>query len=177
MLVFVHIPKTAGRSVTSIIQKYHICACIGHEYPSGINVNHLGAIKSKFINCTFFTVVRNPYTRFISAYNYLMNPHGLDQEYTLFLNEHSFEYIIENLEDLKNKIMHFVPQFYFVRGKYVKICKFENLEADLMEISPKFEKIPVEKSGPKFITELTEAQKEIIYQCYREDFEMFGYEK
>ena len=175
MYTYIHIPKTAGNSI--IHSGNRISSIINHSVEIGkIDVTKLGINKSK--NSNPMTVVRNPYSRFISAYNYLKSGGlntKLDLYYSEILNSISLDEFLSNLHIYMFEIIHFVPQHYFTSTNISKITifKLENL------IGSRSSSLKINKHHNKtskiFITELTESQREIIRRLYSLDFELFGY--
>lgn len=147
--VFVHIPKTAGSSISKLI---------GIDNPTHLTAmqyrERLGWIK---FNLYFrFTVVRNPWDRFLSLYNYARMPkskyhssinpeqalYGKHQDFDLLKNA-SFEdcahYLIENKLKHSHIWNHWQPQVNWILNKRGKIQvnfigRFENLDQDILKI-------------------------------------------
>uniref|UniRef100_A0A6C0ADQ6 Sulfotransferase domain-containing protein n=1 Tax=viral metagenome TaxID=1070528 RepID=A0A6C0ADQ6_9ZZZZ len=179
-IIFVHIPKTAGTSVLELISNNPNYKIIGH-YPKLID-NKIFINNSIIKDENSFCIVRNPYDRFLSAYNYLYhggNKTNLDLSYQEIILSMSFEDFINNLEEYIFLIIHFVPQYVFVcEGDEIltKICKFENLKNDLIKIDFVFENLEhLNKS--EHIFNLNAYLKEKIYKIYEKDFLLFGYDK
>lgn len=178
MYTYIHIPKTAGSSISSICQK------IGHDISCGeFDINKLGYSQVNKFRGKYFTTVRNPYDRFLSAYNYSCKG-GIgsapDLEYQIILNSMTLDEFIDILPQMINRMVHFTPQFYFTTNESRKapkliICKFETLNQDLARLG--FNNLPHINSTERKVTTLTDEQKEKIYEVYKEDFRLFGYEK
>ena len=185
-IVFIHIPKNCGTSVIKFMEHDKNFKSVDHnpvfkgqrlfvEKYNYKNIKH---------NCDkSFAIVRNPYERFLSAYNYLiqggMNSE-LDLGYKNIISKLTLDEFIDNLDEFKYQIIHFLPQHLFIcDGEKILIdfvCKFENLKDDLIQIDPKFENLHhLNKSNKIF--DLNEMQKEKIYKNYESDFLIFGYEK
>ncbi|MBC7005533.1 sulfotransferase family 2 domain-containing protein, partial [Photobacterium sp. BZF1] len=64
-ILFIHIPKAAGSSISLELYGVQISHCKIEEYIS-CDRNRLSSIKK-------FSIVRNPIDRFISAYDFLCN--------------------------------------------------------------------------------------------------------
>lgn len=151
---------------------------IGHNVEIGkIDLTKLGIVE-RVKDEKYFTIVRNPYQRFISAYNYLMcdgTRSKLDLSYKSILASMSLDDFIDKLIDYKEQIIHFVPQHYFINGD-ISICKFESLEKDLNKLGI-YNISHRNKTRIKYITLLTPEQKSKIYSIYKLDFETFNYDK
>ena len=188
-VIFIHIPKTAG---ISLYKGLFGCESFGHKtiryYKKHLN-------KRQFRKCFKFTVVRNPYDRLLSAYNYLKKGgRGVqsDLEYKSYLEEvKSFEDFVINWLG-KDEIMiieHFFSQSYFLKDQHDKIeldfiAGFEKLDEDFEALSNKLKvssKLPnlnaSEISLKKdFMSKYNPDMINIVNNIYREDFENFGYD-
>lgn len=185
MYIFIHIPKTAGTSLFEPNRNF--IEYIGHIVETGnVDINTLGInkIKENKSDKIIFTIIRNPYTRFISAYNYLKNGGintSLDLSYKKILDSISLDEFINLLDKYILEIIHFVPQYCYItcNNKIVndiKIIKFENIDNELAEIG--INNISKSNIGTvKYIEELTLEQKNKIYNIYCKDFLLFNYEK
>lgn len=124
---FIHIPKTAGQSIRNIFfqKKYY------GPYET-VHKEH----KKKFT----FTFVRNPYTRFISAYTYINKYfntiYDLNDFVDIVINENIKFGFSKRTRTLENKMTfirhHTLPQshpYYYISGADF-IGKFENLNTD-----------------------------------------------
>ena len=123
---FIHIPKTGGTSITSVLQNVK-----GTEYVTKAH-NHIG----KFENIKDYDImcfVRNPYTRFASAYYHQTRKDG-------WMSINKF---IENID--LNDYLYF-PQSYFTNNgssedkKVTFIGRYENFINDFNLIMKKIGK-------------------------------------
>jgi len=188
-VIFIHIPKCAGTQIQNEIftQNKHYKI----RLHSSINL-----IKEQFKNeyNTYFkfTIVRNPYDRFISAFFYLKN-NGPFDKYKLHLKDkitnndiYSFTrelYINKELQD----IIHFIPMYQFIcdnQNNIIvdKIVYFENMNDDINNIFKKYNItsnfIITNTSKHKHYSEiLTPELIKIINDIYDKDFEIFNYIK
>ncbi|MHA2714053.1 sulfotransferase family 2 domain-containing protein [Vibrio owensii] len=187
-ILFVHIPKSAGMSIVRSLYstKESIHASVSDYYKVEPCFN-----ENRFV----FSVVRNPYDRLYSAYNYLQ--HGgmntIDKVwYELYVKEYgTFEEFVIN-GGLKKAILekadHFITQSDFIKingDLYVdKIFKIEqlselseyfkdnfdiNMDLSVINQSPKTSKYD------KYL--LSDEVINVINDVYSEDFEFLGYEK
>jgi hypothetical protein len=191
-VIFVHIPKTAGSSVESVLGCFNN-PHKGYGIEKGKAKQHYSWREyesalgpESFANYTKFTIVRHPYTRFISEYYYCYIP-GMGHK-----NGQSIDEFIDSCEKIVNNRSfgtsihhdHFIPQWEFIydeRGnlKVDQLFYFEDLSAikDFLATIVSPCKLPhiLKKQGNKL--SLTPAQKERIYKLYQKDFEMLGYDK
>ena len=130
--IYIHIPKAAGVSVSK--------ALFGNYGAGHKTIKHW---KTKFNVYTFnqyfkFTIVRNPYTRLYSAYNFLKSGgiNNSDKQFsTDTLKDYpTFEGFINNYLNNRTALsqIHFIPQIYFLTDYDNQISvdfigKFENL--------------------------------------------------
>ena len=123
---FIHIPKTGGTSITSVLQNVK-----GTEYVTKAH-NHIG----KFENIKDYDImcfVRNPYTRFASAYYHQTRKDG-------WMSINKF---IENID--LNDYLYF-PQSYFTNNgssedkRVTFIGRYENFINDFNLIMKKIGK-------------------------------------
>lgn len=147
--IFIHIPKTAGNTINKHCKSTIGFTKIFTHYPTYLNDNddnNIDIDKLKFKNYPLyhtyysFAFVRNPYDRLISAYNYLYNGgyhNKIDRDYCKLLKSYeSFEKFINDLNKLKNMIVHLVPQHIFICNDNDDIIinfvgKYETLNQDI----------------------------------------------
>ena len=182
-LYFIHIPKNAGTS----FQKEFCSLQSGH-----ISIKQIHPQYHDKTIC----IVRNPYDRIVSLYNYIKMEksywHSSDnttpeQKHELYdyCHSHSFEEFVKDL--CINKIfddkVHFLPQTYWVTTFkniiHTKIIKFENLNKDLSKILNKeVSLIKINSSNTIDYESLyTNELKNLIYEQYKQDFISFNYNK
>ena len=192
-LTFIHIPKTGGTTIETILNMQHkelLWDTSGnlslgrYEIVDGIEfaMQHYtwDMIYSKFpdfyINSIKFTFVRNPYTRILSEYMWLVKPEKFKiLDFKKWLN--SF------LEKIDND--HKLPQHLFVPDDIDFLCKYENFENELKQVLHHIGltnvKIPIKNKtnlDKDFITSLFDTEtKDKIISVYEKDFEVFKYKK
>ena len=135
-----------------------------------------------------FTIVRNPYMRFLATYNFLLNGgngNDLSIKYRDILLEYDgFENTVKNIKMLKKQIAHFIDQYEFITSNdglinVDSILKFENLEDDLKNYD---NNISISKhknfseNDVENIEYLTDYTKNLIYKAYKKDFDTFNYD-
>lgn len=186
VLLFIHIPKTAGTSLVEAL--YDI------DYSNHATIfDYLREDSLRAKRMTSFAVVRDPYERLISAYNYLMNDGKsmIDKAWNqMYLKKYS------SLDDfvkkgglqkaIKRNAEHFIPQNKFVCAlgvQYVnEIFKFENMEKIHVFLNS------YQITNVKFLNKgqhsdtgkdsfLSMSAITIVNDLYHEDFKVFEYQK
>ena len=194
-IIFVHIPKTGGSSVETLLTDngYFELDLLGVR--NGRAQHHLTAYElltlfgQSYFNYFKFAFVRNPYDKFLSEYYWCKQP-GIG-----FKSKQSFDDFIKFVEDVvkNNKYFkyidndHFIPQYHylFYNKKILvgNVYKFEDINIVLPMLKEKFKinaEIPhlnksVNSTSNKIV--LTDEQKEKIYNLYKIDFDVFNYPK
>lgn len=194
-IFFIHIPKTGGTSVDHYLYKktnternvltfFSACPiklnkhtlqhCTYEElYKYGkcfnININ-----KYKLL-----TIVRNPYNRIISELFYL-GKINIDST-----KEFVEKKILEFFQDDYHYDNHKIPQYKFITWKNkllnnITIMKNETLTKDMhdygfIDFNENANKTHRDKID--YMSLLSDKAKELIYDYYKKDFELFGYIK
>ena len=197
--VFHGIPKNASTSVKNILYE----ANWGKPFDGNKQWVHKGNEKggsiypsinmvrsSKYDSYTHFTVVRNPYDRFISFYNDLflgttkirnnIPPFYTDNKILLEpipINA-AIDIINQFTDDEADE--HFASQSSFVYKDDIPYLKMESLQEEWVSmcdhLNIAYRPLPVYNKSNNVVL-LTDDQKSKIYNRYKEDFERFGYER
>ena len=207
ILNFIHIPKTAGTSVEKAMGLKPQGHFKRYNQDLGcyqfLNTHHLTPEQALSLqldnrqayqkNITF-AIVRNPYTRIVSDYQYMLEKHiiGPDTSLDTFIEAYAEIVRAQTEEGLipSNYHDHATPQskfIYFNNGiKAIReVLRFESLAKDWENFTKKYPEFKIPSSLPhenqsgksKEKIKLTTIQKEKIYQIYQEDFESLGYAK
>jgi hypothetical protein len=187
--LFIHIPKAAGISFHQGIYKRE---SLGHVSIVAF-IQQYG--EKKIEDIFKFTIVRNPYDRLASAYNYLKQGgrnKNNDREYQKFIIKfENFEDFVLNGFDTDEylTIEHLLPQVYWlyddnglVQMDYIGF--FESIDKDFKIIASKIGKdatahlLPQEnKTLKKEEISFSPTMRSVVNRIYSEDFARFGYEK
>jgi hypothetical protein len=197
--IFIHIPKTAGRSVRSSLRphcytklqelkrvidlitvplgmkpsqfpKSRYSSLSGH--PLGLDyINQLGGAFYKYYR---FTFVRNPYQRMISYYNWRIRNKAISE--TIQFSEFVRMIVAKN---------ELIPQYDFITdragGSLVDyVGKVESIEEDFKVITKNIgieAPLPHKNTAPRHQKTYFDAgTKSIVDEYYKNDLETFGYE-
>ena len=186
-IIYIHIPKCGGISINkALYNNYGGMHRTASDYLFAFNYY-------KFNTFFKFTVVRNPYTRLFSAFNFLKKG-GFNKNEAAWVNKNlsdykDFEQFILGGGLKEEKIInyyHFRKQVDFLKlpkpYKIDNIYKIENLEAlkkDLAAIGsyPNLRKLNQTFYDTEIRTILNKEIQNIIYEFYKEDFLYFDYSK
>ena len=200
-LLFVHIPKTGGQSITKYLFKDlgidfklksepSLLWIINNEdrrlpgpeklahltYDEYVDLGYLS--QEDFDSYSSFSVVRNPYSRFVSAFYYNGLQHvGMDK------------WIQDHFPSDRNSHLyrHFMPQHEYIasRGdiKVDRLFYTENLDNDFLDFAHAYgytqkylDRINRISKKDSNIKNLTPYARDWIQDYYRKDFEIFNYE-
>ena len=175
--MFYHIPKTAGQSLHNVLRKYTVGDHV-NEYYVTRDMTHTAVEhtwdKYKGSEYFSFAIVRNPYDRMFSLYNFLKRR----------------RVIKETLEEFINKMDREPSQFKLLNYNGVVplsfVGKFENLEEDFNFIADKIKIKERYKNLPKLFKavnngnykeQINNELKAIIDEKHHDDFINFNYKK
>lgn len=180
-VLFVHIPKTAGSSISLQLKSMGLNNWVRTFYKAHDPLFMLTKQNNITSDIFKFSVVRNPYTRTYSYYNHFLKINEIGNDSLSFKD---FLLLLERKEiNNKTPLIHFDQSFYLhdIENNIIldKIYRFENLEAlekDL-EIS-----LPNINSGQYSNEDYIRAYSDQytihrVKELYREDFESLGYSK
>lgn len=173
--LFVRIPRTGSTSMCNALGRP-----IEHRTASEW-IQRLG--QSEYSRRYTFSVVRNPYDRFVSMFYF----------FGMFMKGHEYgpNEFLENytLESMKRGgthafMMRRQVEFVMVREKLAVdyLGRFEALDESWAEIRrhiniETLEHIPWMRRCRFQKEDLTQASKDILYDYYREDFDVLGYDR
>lgn len=185
--IFIHIPKTAGTAIERTLQASPQQNVGGHTTALG----YQRAFPEEFATFFKFAVIREPVSRFLSAWRYLrkMPIHPALNNASIHecngLNEWMDRLRAE--PELLDRIIHFWPQWKFVCDKsgdlmVDRLFRFERIEAEWKEISNvlriqqlKLPKINESRDWSENDSGLGECEIHWIREYYAKDFQLGGY--
>ena len=194
--IFIHIPKNSGTAMTNEIQKrYNQSQILRDVERNGINIGidkmHLYYdVIYKFIskeildNYIKFCIIRNPYNKLYSAWNFIKDRHGYS-DINDFIKYKLDENFIYGKEIIPNDArVHYRPQFTFVYDNEYNIfvdfiIRYENLNEDIFKLNKKYNlDIPLYDNSNSKKSYINLFNKESIIKIntlYKKDFELFNY--
>lgn len=175
--VFIHIPKTGGTSVEEefksrgdnplFFSSEYFVNSHSPQHSTYDELNSWGLIPNDF---KIFAVIRHPYERFISEYNYRYD------EFKEPLKDFTKRFCgwFRNEHDWDNH--HLSCSDFLQNSKNVEILRFENLKEDFKKLTG-FDLTKHEMKREKIITlqDLTDEIKERICSVWEKDFINYGY--
>lgn len=185
-ILFIHIPKTAG---VSLIKTYESSFAEARHTPALFYKILLG---SQYKNFLTFSIVRNPWAKAFSAYNFLMKGglSGTDPGMGRILKNEcpSFEVFIKEWLP-KNGVccyMHFVPQHEFICGWgndliVDNIIKLEKLNDGWPDVADKLclpaLKLPRENISSKndYRNYYDNESVDVVSELYKKDIDLLEY--
>jgi len=194
-LKFIHITKNAGTTIEDLAYKNNInWGKYDKEYTNSKNniINNNGwhfffpqINKELKLKYDWFMVVRNPYDRIISEYNYYVP--ALIRENFKFTKDNINNFIINRINNRSEKGEHYSEQYkYLDNDKNIKIhvLKYENLNEEfnklmkLYNINIKLDEKNILNISKKHISfkDLLPKVIKLINDVYKKDFKIFNYE-
>lgn len=177
-IVFIHIPKTGGTSVKAIFEElgdsplfYSIHNMVGTHSPQHSTYNELKGWNMIQNDFKIISIIRHPYERFVSEFNYRLS--FLKEAYTLKSFTNKF------MSSLKNKYQwdnHNLSCSEFLDGADVEIIRFENLVEDFKRVTGlEMNKHKLKDKKILTIDMLPNITKLQIQDRWSEDFINFNY--
>ena len=171
-LLFIHIPKTGGQSVFSVINDNWKRTVPFRHDPLFVLENNNQISKQTYKFC----VSRNPYTRTYSYYRHFLVQHPKHKNW----NFETFLYSIKNKIFFPKTPMILYPQSFYVlnsRGEIdVNVFKYENIDQMKKRLNldlPHLNKGSYSKTD--YYTSYTPQNIKTVKEIYRIDFESFDY--
>nr|WP_246847375.1 sulfotransferase family 2 domain-containing protein [Vibrio crassostreae] len=179
-ILFIHIPKAAGSSIS--IGLYN--SQIGHKKASDYYLEN----PREYQKVDSFTVVREPVDRFLSTYRFLANggmTPGDKENYKKYIAKYSNvnDFVLSLTEEFINsgEIIHLLPQYKFVYLGGVclvnKIYHLENFSEEVFKNDFEYfltmDRLNISES--RELNPLSEEAEQHIKSLYERDYYYFGY--
>jgi hypothetical protein len=182
--VFIHIPKTAGTSVTK--------ALFGTDSRHVTWDKYYHANRRKFTRYFKFAFVRNPWDRLLSGFIFLKRG-GMDPADSIWASRNlecidTFEQFVHEWVNEVNiwSWVHFLPQHYFVCDQSMQcvldfVGRMENLQSDFLTVSIRLGRNATlpdtnRTRSDHYSRHYTDAMRDRVAQIYQDDIRLFGYQ-
>ena len=175
-VLFVHIPKTAGSSISKILNDNGLDNW-KREYPRHHDPYFYLKDNNEIDDKVFsFSVVRNPYTRTYSCYKQFNKANRTDISFITYLNN-----ILEKKISAHTPLLHLPQSFYVVgQGKNIqvtKLYKFENLKELEQDLDWEIGSYNIgDYTKEMYRGAYTDIAIDIVKKLYAIDFSVFGYD-
>ena len=185
-MIFIHIPKAAGNSVTNTLFGVK---STGHFKAMDFLLKNPFKYKKYFK----FTISRNPYERFVSAFEYLKSG-GMSESDRTFEKKYLSEFndidefctALKNNSKFRARIMlwtHFIPQERFVRTYFferdIKFYKLEDINNSILDISERLNirvgELQHDNKTKDKSSDITDNVISMVNLMYKNDFKVFNY--
>ena len=196
-IILLHPGKTGGTSLEHTLRDMYLSGkklvaketdrdlMFGLDRKYHVYLQHADLRLYKILNIPFteyktITTVRRPYERILSCYYY--NGKATRYNFEEFVLKHLEKHkLASNVK--KYSMGHFSPQHFFARiddYKVDHVLHKENLNEEAKEIGIDVKYNYSKTGGMKNINPMdlyTEKMKDVVYNLYEEDFQLFGYDK
>lgn len=193
-VIYIHIPKTGGNSITRILYNRSSKHAGSHRAAWEYQCYDAKKYDSYYV----FTMVRHPLSRMRSAFYYLKNGgmNAGDKAFgdTVLAPFATFSDLLRTMQKdpaLKARVMgwiHFLPQSYYLcnpQGECIvpNILRIENFNADMRMLcdrlgilyTPRCDNPTPKHAMPE--EDLSGAPEDFCYSLYRRDYELLKYSK
>ena len=192
-LIFIAIPKTATTSIWWMLRN-RTDYWQGHQHYSmeSLYKHHDKDLLDYYYS---FTIVRNPYDRFVSAFKHMKYNNNLQGCETPL---ETLKWLLEkkSQSDTGNLEQHMVDDVWIPQNKWCsihkvivvdKVIKYETLQSEWDEfVKLQNERVPLsnllielphqnQTLLPQETIILGDEEKKLIQKIYKQDFELFGY--
>ena len=182
-IIFIHISKAGGTSVTNWIHKNF------NGFQTGPKHCRIDRIKQKNIDFNYhFTIIRNPFARVHSWFHYhkkLQTQNKLIDKKQRWKNSNKTTFadwvLTTSMKaNVKNSIWWTQKSFIDIHLEH-DACKLENINSDFQRIQRRldcFKPLPVTNTSKHnhYRKDYTPETRKIIEEHFQEDFEYFGYD-
>lgn len=195
-VLFIHIPKTGGQSIAAyflthsgldwekrerFLMRGNPYSCSGPPQTSHFTIDEYlqfsGLPAEKIEAAIKFCVVRNPWARLWSEYNFGWADRCSWEGFFKIFPDHIIDDHISGTDSLR----HIKPQNEFINDD-VKVLRFERLGPQFSQFCQEnrfpITALPHINAGPSvdYRNQYNKSQKDIVAEFYAKDIAMFGYE-
>ena len=189
-ILFVHIPKNCGKFVRDMLNNEFgkEKGWWGREKEEGVLMDmahlHFPRLQREINVDDYRTVcvIRDPYQRFITAYDYCKREWYIQSP--VRLRRLSMEAILEELDpetkQFSGELIHFAPQYRFIYDtdgvqKIKTLVRYENFEKDYVAFTGTSFTEKYSEVSHKLEERLSPRTVALINEKYAEDFKRLGY--
>jgi hypothetical protein len=176
-LRFIHVPKTGGRAVIQYLNDCNIKFLHGVEKQSGVFVRKHGTAAMWADEDSYkFAVVRNPYTRLVSYYRYVLERKAVDCTFERF--------VLDRVEpnELGRITSPWLPQcFWLLNNNHLvvdSVLQFENLNYEINQhfgLTNQMQKVNVTNTDDdNLMTWYTPEMQRVVQERFAQDFEFIA---
>lgn len=167
-ILFVHIPKTGGSSITQWLLER------GGAYSDGYTHTALQHTRHDLSSVWSFCVVRNPWDRMVSTYHYAKRITGGDQ----YMSFH--EWLKTGINYRRHWYSVSTPQLDWIKVRPTMIMRFENLAHDFSKVQERFndyEPLPFVNTTEHlpYQNYYDDWSRQLVQNLFQADITEFGY--
>lgn len=180
-IIFIHIPKTAGFAVISCLKKLDVLKQ-GYDYLRHVIARNI--IKPNDKKCVIMSIVRNPYDRLYSIYEFYKKKRtDIDKDETFenfiikfeekyYLKKEQFDTCYNYLTDKDGEFMTTdIIKFENLHSEYDMFCKKYGIENNLIELN----KNELKDNEIEWSKLYNEEMQKVVNKIFCKDFETFNY--
>lgn len=179
---FIHITKTGGTSIRRYLKMPELSNATGKKH-MGYDEMRKMIHPQRFSELRFFAVVREPFDRIRSYWQYLMRERTEAGEDTAPFDKFLQQKLIQ---ERRGNIQRLQSDYLKEQGAFqdhVHLLRFENLESEFKAFAKSnemktLETFPHQNSSfvpERFNGDYTPAMRDLVREFFQEDFERFGY--
>jgi hypothetical protein len=178
-LLFIHIPKTGGMSIKSILDRQQLSRLSTRPWTNRhMSVeDYIFALgREEFDSLFKFTVIRNPYARLLSYYYFILMDEYHREHIAHSLTFHEFvEWSIEEISTQFSQVSLNGKLLVDLVLRYENLLKDWKVLAEACNIPQILPYVNITKKYPVWEDLYTQKTLSLVREVYSEDFREFGY--